>query len=124
MEQAVQEIQANVQRSEEYLSLVEAVREDGRNTHHTLLRLGEVSELRSSGQIDRIIRALRAYAEQRARGSRLESCPVRWRGPLPRRWIPIWARSVVHAPQFLEMRRARFRVFHELRSCGRVNDQG
>jgi hypothetical protein len=27
------------------------------------LRLGEVSELRSSGQIDRIIRALRAYAE-------------------------------------------------------------
>ena len=47
----------------EYLSLVEAVREDGRNTHHTLLRLGEVSELRSSGQIDRIIRALRAYAE-------------------------------------------------------------
>ncbi|MGA2531379.1 MAG: IS1634 family transposase, partial [Acidimicrobiales bacterium] len=28
-----------------------------------LLRLGEVSELRSSGQIDRIIRALRAYAE-------------------------------------------------------------
>ena len=50
-------------KSYEYLSLVEAVREDGRNTHHTLLRLGEVSELRSSGQIDRIIRALRAYAE-------------------------------------------------------------
>src|ERR1039458_9913471 len=63
MEQAVQKIQANVQRSDEYLSLVEAVREDGRNTHRTLLRLGEVSELRSSGQIDRIIRALRAYAE-------------------------------------------------------------
>src|ERR1035438_1229643 len=53
----------HVQRSDEYLSLVEAVREDGRNTHRTLLRLGEVSELRSSGQIDRIIRALRAYAE-------------------------------------------------------------
>jgi 2'-5' RNA ligase len=50
-------------KSYEYLSLVEAVREDGRNTHRTLLRLGEVSELRSSGQIDRIIRALRAYAE-------------------------------------------------------------
>jgi hypothetical protein len=74
MEQAVQEIQPNVQRSEEYLSLVEAVREDGRNTHRTLLRLGEVSELRSSGQIDRIIRALRAYAEQtRLRRLRIES---------------------------------------------------
>ncbi|MFZ2058338.1 MAG: hypothetical protein WAV54_13100 [Acidimicrobiales bacterium] len=50
-------------KSYEYLSLVEAVREDGRNTHHTLLRLGEISELRASGQIDRIIRELRAYAE-------------------------------------------------------------
>jgi hypothetical protein len=28
--------------------------------------------------------------------------PREWRGPLPRRWIPIWARSVVHAPQFVE----------------------
>ncbi len=32
----------------EYLSLVEAVREDGKNTHRTLLRLGEVTELRCS----------------------------------------------------------------------------
>jgi hypothetical protein len=47
----------------EYLSLVEAVREGGKNTHRTLLRLGEVSELRASGQLDRIINALRAYAE-------------------------------------------------------------
>ena len=47
----------------EYLSLVEAVREDGRNTHRTLLRLGEVSELRASGQLDRIIKALRTYTE-------------------------------------------------------------
>ena len=46
-----------------YLSLVEAVREDGKNTHRTLLRLGEVTELRASGQLDRIINALRTYAE-------------------------------------------------------------
>lgn len=46
----------------EYLSLVEAVRENGKNTHRTLLRLGEVSELRDSGQLDRIVKALSAYA--------------------------------------------------------------
>jgi len=28
--------------------------------------------------------------------------PREWRGPLPRGWIPIGARSVVHAPQFVE----------------------
>jgi transposase len=50
-------------KSYEYLSLVEAVREDGKNTHRTLLRLGEVTELRASGQLDRIINALRTYAE-------------------------------------------------------------
>ena len=50
-------------KSYEYLSLVEAVREGGRNTHRRLLRLGEVTELRASGQIDRIIRVLRVYAE-------------------------------------------------------------
>lgn len=46
-----------------YLSLVESVRVDGRMTHTTLLRLGEVGELRNSGQIDRIIAALRSHAE-------------------------------------------------------------
>jgi transposase len=46
-----------------YLSLVEAVRVDGKVTHRTLLRLGEVSELRSSGQLDRIIASLQAHAE-------------------------------------------------------------
>ena len=39
------------------------MREDGKNTHRTLLRLGEVTELRVSGQLDRIINALRTYAE-------------------------------------------------------------
>lgn len=47
-----------------YLSLVEAERVDGKNTHRTLLRLGEVSELRDSGQLDRIIAALRRFAEE------------------------------------------------------------
>lgn len=46
-----------------YLSLVESVRVDGKMTHATLLRLGEVGELRRSGQIDRIIGALRTHAE-------------------------------------------------------------
>ncbi|MCA1707103.1 MAG: IS1634 family transposase [Actinobacteria bacterium] len=46
-----------------YLSLVEAVRVEGKNTHRTLLRLGEVSELAASGQLDRIIDALSAHAK-------------------------------------------------------------
>ena len=48
-----------------YLSLVEAVREDGKNKHRTLLRLGEAGQLAASGQLDRIIEALRAHAEGR-----------------------------------------------------------
>lgn len=47
-----------------YLSLVEAVREGRRVTQRTLLHLGEVSELRDSGQLDRIIEALSRHAEQ------------------------------------------------------------
>ena len=46
-----------------YLSLIEAVRVEGKVTHRTLLRLGEVSELRSSGQLDRIIASLQAHAD-------------------------------------------------------------
>jgi hypothetical protein len=42
--------------------LVEAVRVNGKNTHKTLLRLGEVSHLASSGQLDRIIAALSSPA--------------------------------------------------------------
>ena len=48
--------------SYEYLALVEAVRVEGRNTHRTLFRLGEVSELKESGQLDRIVKALASYA--------------------------------------------------------------
>lgn len=46
-----------------YLSLVEAARIEGRVTHRTLLRLGEISVLRDSGQLDRIISALQAHAD-------------------------------------------------------------
>ena len=46
----------------QYLSLVEAVREGRRVTQRTLLRLGEVTELRESGQLDRIIEALSRHA--------------------------------------------------------------
>ncbi len=46
-----------------YLSLVEAGRVDGKVVHHTLLRLGEVTALRNSGQLDRIITALQAHAD-------------------------------------------------------------
>jgi transposase len=48
----------------EYLSLVEAERSGGKVGHRTLLRLGEVSELRASGQLERIIAALRAHLER------------------------------------------------------------
>lgn len=47
----------------EYLSLVEAVRDGERTGHRTLLRLGEVSALQSSGQLARIVAALRRHLE-------------------------------------------------------------
>ena len=46
-----------------YLSLVEAVRVEGKNRQVELLRLGEVGELERSGQLDRIIEALTKYAK-------------------------------------------------------------
>ena len=39
------------------------MRVDGRGTHRTLLRLGEVSELRDTGQLERIIAALQNHAD-------------------------------------------------------------
>ena len=48
-----------------YLSLVESVRVDGKKTHRTLLRLGEVGELERTGQLDRIVDTLRSYTERR-----------------------------------------------------------
>ncbi len=51
-------------KSYEYLSLVEAVRDGDRTGHRVLFRLGEASALRSSGQLDRIIAALQAHAQR------------------------------------------------------------
>ena len=45
-----------------YLSLVEAVRVDGKNRQRELFRLGEVGDLERSGQLDRIVEALSKYA--------------------------------------------------------------
>jgi transposase len=52
-------------RTYEYLTLVESVRVDGKNSHRTLFRLGEASALRETGELDRIIAALQAHAERR-----------------------------------------------------------
>jgi hypothetical protein len=50
-------------RTYEYLSLAEAYRnEEGKNRHRTLLRLGEASALRDSGELERIVTALKRYA--------------------------------------------------------------
>ena len=48
----------------EYLSLVEAVREGGKVGHRVLFRLGEAGGLRRSGELDRIIAALRAHCAE------------------------------------------------------------
>jgi hypothetical protein len=45
----------------EYLSLVEAVREGAKTRHRTVLRLGEASVLRDTGQLERIIAALQRH---------------------------------------------------------------
>ena len=47
----------------EYLSLVEAVRDGDRTGHRVLFRLGEASVLRASGELDRIVAALSAHAQ-------------------------------------------------------------
>ncbi len=48
----------------EYLSLVESVRDGARTGHRTLLRLGEVTALRGSGQLGRIVAALESHLER------------------------------------------------------------
>ena len=45
----------------EYLSLVESVRHGSKVGHRTLLRLGEVTALRESGQLERIVAALERH---------------------------------------------------------------
>ena len=48
----------------EYLSLVESVRDGSKVGHRTLLRLGEVTALRESGQLERIVAALERHLER------------------------------------------------------------
>ena len=45
----------------EYLSLVKSVRKGSKVGHRTLLRLGEVTALRETGQLGRIISALERH---------------------------------------------------------------
>ena len=58
----------------EYLSLVESVRDGSKVGHRTLLRLGEVTALRESGQLERIVGRVggppAARAHRRGRGVR------------------------------------------------------
>ena len=62
----------------EYLSLVEAVRDGARTRHHTVLRLGEASVLRDTGQLERIIAALsRHMAGEWVRADDLEATDAR-----------------------------------------------
>ena len=52
----------------EYLSLVESVRDGAKTGHRTLLRLGEVTALRRSGRLDRIVAALQKHLETEETG--------------------------------------------------------
>ena len=52
----------------EYLSLVESVRDGAKTSHRTLLRLGEVTALRRSGRLDRIVAALQKHLETEENG--------------------------------------------------------
>ncbi|WP_419839160.1 IS1634 family transposase [Candidatus Poriferisodalis sp.] len=47
----------------EYLSLAESVRDGAKTRHRTLLRLGEVTALRRSGRLDRIVATLEKHLE-------------------------------------------------------------
>lgn len=76
-----------------YLALVEAVRTGKQVTQRTLLRLGEVSELRESGQLDRIINALQAHAAET--------------------WLPVGGLAADGAPGFGAIAAVRT-VFHQL----------
>lgn len=62
-----------------YLSLVEAVREGKRTKHRTVVRLGEVSALKASGQLERIVAALRSHLDDdlvAASGIAAETAPA------------------------------------------------
>ena len=53
----------------EYLTIVEAVREGSKTGHRVLFRLGEAEALRRSGELDRIVAALRAHCAEPVGGA-------------------------------------------------------
>ena len=76
----------------EYLSLVESVRDGARTGHRTLLRLGEVTALRSSGQLGRIVAALESHLErERVDAAALEAGDARALGDMACAWA-VWQR--------------------------------
>ena len=76
----------------EYLSLVESVRDGARTGHRTLLRLGEVTALRGSGQLGRIVAALESHLErERVDPSSLEADDARALGGVACAWA-VWQR--------------------------------
>ena len=76
----------------EYLSLVESVRDGARTGHRTLLRLGEVTALRGSGQLARIVAALESHLERgRVDPSALEADDARALGGVACAWA-VWQR--------------------------------
>ena len=76
----------------EYLSLVESVRDGARTSHRTLLRLGEVTALRSTGQLERIVAALETHLRrERADPASLEADHARAVGGVACAWAT-WQR--------------------------------
>ena len=102
----------------EYLSLVETVRKGSKIGHRTLLRLGEVTALRESGQLGRIIAALERHLHKQrvdVEGMVAEGAPavgaVAARLRCGNSWVlggssPMWARG--EAPTFWRMRCSRW----------------
>lgn len=81
-------------KSYEYLSLVEAFRDEtGRSRQRTIARMGEVSALRASGDLDRIITALQRFA-----GTDPDEPPPDWEADGAPAWgataavAAVWAR--------------------------------
>ena len=76
----------------EYLSLVESVRDGPKVRHRTLLRLGEVTALRESGQLERIVAALeRHLRRERVDVGTLEALGVPAVGAVAAIWT-VWQR--------------------------------
>jgi hypothetical protein len=74
------------------------------NVGEALPRISEgAAMIRSKGEAstDNVVE-FSTVTHEGASLSRSFGQPREWRGPFPRRWIPIRTRSSVHAPQFIE----------------------